>query len=341
MPTKKRTRSTKRRTKVTTRRAKTVSRSLHLVVALIFCIIFLIGLLGYRTLTKRYTSAFSPATCDLADREIYTLLYMSLPDINADPVLLDRVSLVTIDIRDQIITFHEIPVTLELDIPGKFGVESVSKIWALGSLMGEEGSAELAQMSIQKLLGVTVDRYILISGTAAEKLEAWLANGSSSLFLQLDLLQNLPGSFKTNTTLAELSTIISLARELEKKQYTFYDASDFDEFLREQTFNSAIAAEKKSVAILNGTDIAGMAAFGGRVVENIGGRSIALGNTVEIYDESTLVVDDPSSETVAYLARFFGITNIIHKKDALNLLESVVDRADITLILGFDISGKL
>jgi len=162
------------------------------------------------------------------------------------------------------------------------------------------------------------------------------------------LFFNVQDSLKTDFSSGELWRFYTFLNHLSLENLAFLefepsylkDSRPLDEEIRNITFDSDVAFEAKDVAILNGTDISGVATFGGRVVKNIGGRVIAADNARRSYDKTLLVADDSSSETVNYISRFFDIEQVV-TKNAVGLEENVLERADITLILGFDIVEKL
>jgi len=120
---------------------------------------------------------------------------------------------------------------------------------------------------------------------------------------------------------------------------TFESPDLLDTFIRETTYDSSFAEEKKSIAVLNGSGFSGLASFGARVVKNRGGHIVAVDNAKDIHEKSYLIVDDKTSETASYLLSFFEDAEI-YSKDELNFDEPVLDRADVTLILGLDIASK-
>ena len=114
-----------------------------------------------------------------------------------------------------------------------------------------------------------------------------------------------------------------------------------DEELLDLTFDSIISREKKSIAILNGTSISGVANYGSRLVNNIGGRVVAVGNTQNDYEKSVIISDDPTTESTQILQKIFKIENIISDFEAGKFNESEIDRSDITIIFGLDFAKSL
>ena len=158
-------------------------------------------------------------------------------------------------------------------------------------------------------------------------------------FISFDLIKDLGSKLKTNLSLSELSHISNFTSSLSKNDY-IEGSKNYDEDIKDLTFDSKSAIEKKNVAILNGTNTSGIAWYGKRIAENMGIRVIASGNAFGKYDESMIIADTLDSQTVGYLKRFFNINKVVLKENS-DVNESVINRADITIIIGLDKSNNL
>src|SRR3989338_5243729 len=142
-----------------------------------------------------------------------------------------------------------------------------------------------------------------------------------------------------NLSLFELSHISNFSSSLSTNDFITGPILN-DDYIKDLAFDSNSAIEKKSVAILNGTDVSGIAWFGKRIAENMGIRVIASGNAFGKYDESMIIADILDSQTVGYLKRFFNINKVVLKENS-EVNESVINRADITIIIGLDKANNL
>ncbi len=296
------------------------------------------------------TSASSRSSSDFMGKDIFSVMYVSVDrPFSEGPVSVVGMHLMIFDTLDNAVLVFKLPNNLVVDIPGRFGEEPLSKVVALGALASNGdilGGVSLAKKVLQKLFAFSIDGYI-VSGPALESVfRKTLFEGNSLGFIDLNAFKEvLSGEqLETNLTLRdlyELSILVSAAspnglvnKEVSKSY--FADTTLVDAFLGDLVFDSAICAENKSVAVLNGTGIPGMAEFGGRVVVNAGGRVIAKENASRSYEKSLLVVDDPFSETVDYISDFWGISTIVLKSESSGIEEPVLDRADVVLIIGLD-----
>ncbi|MFC1700243.1 LytR C-terminal domain-containing protein, partial [Patescibacteria group bacterium] len=249
------------------------------------------------------------------------------------------------------VTIYDLPTNHNFDIPGKFGKEDFSKMFALGGLNSEillEAGAQTLSRNIFKLFGFRSDKYVLVSSKYSDLFDSLWRKGGFLNLLKVGGLTNLDGAFLTNMNLKEIHNLLNFIASLPRDRVVedsaplcFCDTLYFDELIRESTLESEVSIEKKNIAVLNGTNYSGLASFGARVVRNIGGRVIAIDNTERFYDNSYIVADDINSKTVEFLSSVFKINNIIQKEQSHSFTENEIDRSDVVVIFGFDTSGDL
>ncbi len=322
-----------------------------LVVASLFLMsgVFLSGYLFYKKITQEYASAFSVSSRDILSNDLFTTVFIAVDDFEAEPLLVKELSLYVFDRSTLKTVIYEIPVDVVIDVPGRFSEEPLSNVLAL-SMMGNgtltEGGQIMSQ-SVFKLLAFPVDRYILVE-SGAESATKSLFSGKLEVTSNADLIK-LKEMISTDLSLRELFNIYKFTSSLPQDRILhtqigetyLSNPSILDEELMDLTFDLALSREKKSIAVLNGSDEPGVANFGTRVIRNFGGRVVATGNTDESYENSLLIVDDPTSESTRIISEIFGINNIILYSDIEGFSESEINRSDITIILGLDFAGLL
>ena len=253
---------------------------------------------------------------------------------------INTISLVLVDKKGKKVKIYKFPGNLVVNVHGRFGNEEVSKLLMLSNLEG----TELIKQTIQDFLGINVDRYIYMGQNLKQPVYNLFTKGDGSGLIGIESLKTL----KTDMRMNELYVVYKYVSGLPSDRFFSYDLSQndvadstsVDEDIQDMTLNSDFAAEKKSVAVLNGTDISGMAGVASHFINNMGGRVVASGNASKQYQESILVVDDKQSLTAQSVKRYFGISKVITKNDAKGIYEGEIDRADISLIIGFDIANE-
>jgi len=307
------------------------------------------GYLFYKKITQEFASAFSTSSRDLLSKDLFTSAFVVVDNFDAEPLLVKELSLYVFDKSTLKTIVYEIPADIVIDAPGRFSEEPLCNILALGTLdNGDvvEGGQIMAQ-SIFKLFAFPVDRYILVESEAENAVKS-LYNGRLSFSSNTDFLL-LKEMISTDHSLRELFDIYKFTSSLPQDRIfstqigeTYLNnPSLLDEELMDLTFDLVLSKEKKSIAVLNGTDQPGVASFGTRVIRNFGGRVVATGNTKENYENSILIVDDATSESTRIISEIFGVKNIILYSDIKGFSESEVSRSDITIILGLDFAGSL
>jgi len=346
--------ATRRKTKSVLNRSKK-KKLLRIVVSGFLFTISLTFLFLYgfgRYLNQNFASALSSTSYSLSNDNIPTVSYMVAENISANPIVLKKVEFIIFDKQNQKVTIYNIPLDSNYQIPGKFGNEEFSKLFALGAMNSKdalEAGTHLINREIFKLFGFQVDKYVLIDSSEEKFFDKmWHEGGNINIF-NLKNVSTFQNSLRTDLRLQELNGLLSFVNSLPEDRVVdsadtpnnFNETSTFDNTIKEETYESFIANDKKNIAVLNGTNYNGLASFGSRVVKNIGGRVVAVNNTEKLYDQSVIISDDPNSVTAAFLSRVFMIPNIISKSEARSFNENEIDRSDVTVIFGFDTSGDL
>lgn len=346
--------ATRKKTKSVLNRAKK-KKILRITVSGFLFTVSLTFLLLYgfrRYLNQNFASALSANSYSISDDNIPTVSYIVAENIYANPIVLKKVEFIIFDKLNQKVTIYNIPLNSNYQLPGKFGDEAFSKLFALGAMNATdalEAGSHLINRGVFKLFGFKVDKYVLIDSSEEKFFDKmWHEGGSINIF-NLKNVSSFQNSLRTDLRLSELNNLLSFVNSLPGDRVvdstgtpaSFNDTTEFDTAIKEETYESFIANDKKNIAVLNGTNYNGLASFGSRVVKNIGGRVVAVSNTERIYDRSVIISDDPNSVTAAFLSRVFMIPNIISKSEARSFNENEIDRSDVTVIFGFDTSGDL
>jgi hypothetical protein len=346
----------KRKTKIIHRGTKKYLTKIVLAaIVILVSIVFLGFIFLNKFLNQNFASALSPSDRSILTDNLPAISYIVVNDLRSDPIVPYKVQYIVLDKDDQKLMIYDVPLTLKFDVPGKFGIEEFSKIFALGGLNSNDplkSGMAIIDTSLFRLFGFKVDKYVIADRSLESTLDDfWQSGAGFSMFSMLDPKTNAKykNSLRTDLERKEFNNIKSFIQSLTSDRVvektldnaSFDDPSKIDDDIKDLTFDSQIAKENKNIAVLNGTDSGGLALFGARVVENAGGRIVAIHNCSRFYDQSYIIADDKNTATVAYLARVFNIKNILTKSEALSFNENEISRSDVILILGFDTAGDL
>jgi len=343
----------KSKSAVVNRSTKKNVRNVVVVVCLFFLsLTFLFSYSFLKYLNQNFASALSSSSYSILDDNIPTLSYIVAEDLNANPIVLKKVNFIIFDKGNNKVSIYDIPLNVNYEIPGRFGNDEFSKLFALGSMNSSnplDTGSHLISRSIFKLFGFKVDKFILTDFTHESFFDRLWREGGFLNLISLKSIYSLEGSLKTDMSLREFYDLLSFVYSLPQDRIIFEvntprsytNTQSFDDAIRELTYDSEISQEKKNIAVLNGTNYNGLASFGSRVISNVGGRAVAVNNSEKFYEKSVIISDDIDSKTVMFLSRVFIIPEIVQKEQARSYLENEVDRSDITIIFGFDTSGDL
>jgi len=339
----------KQRTKL---RAEKVKKIAVISFSFLLSTLFLFGFILYKKVSQNFVSAESYNSYSLSNDHFPTFSYIVVDSFSSDPIVVDKMEFVILDKESKKALIYTIPLNYIIDVPGRYSTEEFSKIFALGGLNAPDklmGGLLLTNKTIFDLFGFKVDNYILVDRSLKDDFDKFVHGGALFPLLDFSNLPDVKSSFRTNMSLPEFYNTYLFLKSLPadrsiRETLTFsymQNPALLDNVIQDLTISSPISLEKKNIAVLNGTDISGIAQLGSRVVRNMGGRVVAVGNSVSKYDESMLVVDNKNSETVRFLSHVFGVTKVLGKEEAFDVEENEIDRADITLILGFDLAETM
>lgn len=300
----------------------------------------------YKKLTTPFASADSSSSYDITNSDVFTVLFVSVNSFSERTPIVSRLEVGLYDNKSLKLNMLNLDINSQVDVPGKYGTESLYKVLALGTSVGKEGLSSgilLLKETVKKELGFKIDKFVVVEETLFDDtVNTFKYGGMESV---LTLFAN-SSSVKTNLGLNEIYYITKAARTFAFDQVTDtvsinVDTEQATSIIRDITFDSFVAEERKSIAVLNGTNVGGVASYGARAIENMGGRIIAIENSREEYEESILIVDSIDSETVKEIQKYFGVSKIFLKENTPEVLDDAVSRADITIIIGFDIVNAL
>ncbi|HSX39634.1 MAG TPA: LytR C-terminal domain-containing protein [Candidatus Saccharimonadales bacterium] len=321
----------------------------------VFSFTSIVALFAYKNVTKSFTSALSnleliSGNSDISKQDLTSVMYLSVDSLTDRPVVVNNIVITFLDSDLKKIVSYTVAPNIVVDISGKFGQEELSKVVALGSLENDSdlsSGVALLEKTMTKIFGYKMDRYIVVDKSVDSDFTSFLTTGNSNQ-IKLQNLTSIKDSMYTDLNVKEMFDVYRFVSSLPDDRFTttkltqetIQNTDDIDSDIQNLTFDSAIAGEKKTISILNGSDKAGIANLSSRIIANIGGRVIATENANHIYKNGILVVDDPDSATVKNIQKIFGFTQVV-KKGAGDIDESTLDRADITLIVGIDIANSL
>lgn len=187
------------------------------------------------------------------------------PAITGQPVLV-----AFFNPNEKSLNILSIPTGTLIEAVGGYGPYRVESLFGLGELDGRGG--EVLTTSLQEYLGVPIDAYASMQ-SAKRKVQSAKEAKDSILGVFSSFLKN---EGKTNLTKWDLVRLWWKTNNIPEDKIKIVD-------LAEQPINGLAVDEKirqedLAIAVLNATDQPGLATKRARLVENIGGRVIGIGD---------------------------------------------------------------
>lgn len=313
----------------------------------LFSLAFLGSYFFYLKINSQFAHADSLNYGSKTLMEYPILTYINFEGFDIPNPKIKEIKVLIFDKNAHKIVTYQIPINLIVDVPGVYGSEELSKVFSLATLNNNldiQGGVEAINLVIFRMFGLKPEKYILDSQNV---MEPFFTNGNYVPIVKLALDSSLKKMVYTNLTLKDLFTIGNFVSSLNKDRlvlrnlpYTYLEnRPEIDEDIQDITYSSSLAVENFSIAVFNGSDLSGIAGFCSRVIKNMGGRVVSVGNTQKTYEQSYIVSQNPNSESVKFLAQTFEIRaeNIISPTNTLLQNEDLISRADVVLLIGLDL----
>ena len=277
------------------------------------------------------------------------VLFLVVGDINKTTSSLKGAYILKIVPQSQNYFIVNLPIFADCDLAERYGEGSLSKAFVIGNV-------RLTQETVFKQLAVYSNSYVLIDEKGISEIKEMFGEvdlkdisknvSATKLYLNPNFLKFLKTRVKSNLSMGEIFRVLGFVRGensgkvFEINEESFKDRELFDVFWKSYILRGITGEENARIMILNGAEIAGLAGWGGRVVENSGLTLLDVGNTEKKYEKSFLVSVDPLSKTSQKLSRVFGIAEI-KDRDAVESGTEPFFRGEVVVILGLDIGNVL
>ena len=330
-----------RKRKIHLRTRKTKKRVIGFfgpILLLLFASLIVSGGLVYKKVSTLLVSAQTQDATFDESASLFTVLFVSLNDFEDPSPSIKTVELAVLNRKENGLHIINIPNSTPMDVPGKYGVEKIGTIYALGlSVFNDKFKAmDLVKKTVENDSMVSINKIVVTNEETQRKLLGILKEPS---YLKLSttslnfLGNNLGEEVLTDLTDRDIYSVFRFITGDILVQEAKY--SQWGKVSQEVSFSSDLADERLSVAILNGLAVEGAGKSASDIITTSGGRVTFLGNARNTYEHSLIVTNNPDSKTVKYLKDFFKIDRT-EARSKYSFIEPDAERADVTLILGID-----
>ena len=263
--------------------------------------------------------------------------------------------------KEKSLTVVKIPQNTFVETTGGYGLYRVEAVYPLGELEGKGGS--LLTSSVQEFLGVPVEGWMKTNSqfpipnsqlNKKEILDLKKRTTSWGIFLRpKTVAQFLKENLKTNLSFWDLAKIWLNLKKISASKTVFIDLEKggaltefslpdgqtgkkgdptlLDNLLQEFFLEPEIRKEKISIEVLNGTDYPGLAKRAARIITNIGGKVVRVGDSKERPKECQIKGGEKALKSFT----FFKIKKIF------NCRVFKEEREDLSLTVGESYPQKL
>ena len=332
------------------RRSPKYKKYVIFALSLLVSLLFLFSIFGIAFFRRGLVAALSQeSTLPLYDDNFMSFAYIVVDDLENEVPQIQEGSFVFVDKSSKKIIKYTIPQDMKVEVVGKFLEEDFSKLYAISLLNTNDKPQYIINASLQKIFGYPVERHVFVSKDMDKELgQSFWSGDLLGMARGFDLIEQ-STKYSTNFSVSELYDLMLFINSLPEDRHVDFilsktyqnDSTLIDDQIQDITFDSKIAREDLSIAVLNGTNISGLASSVSRMIKNLGGRVVAMQNSEDTYSKSVIVTDKPNSVSAQLFSNLFGITDILAPSQLNMDQEYMVGRADLTIIIGVDLSSRL
>jgi len=238
-----------------------------------------------------------------------------------------------------------LPLEYEVELPSQ-DRQSLQAVYQAGDSAEPRRGVALAAKSASYLLGVSVDGYLVVSASGLQQLAHYLGDGPLKSYFSVKSIVRLPqilvlarDHLQTSLSLGELARVVYFlwqvrsdrVRTIDFDPQRLVDQDIVDGLVGPLVRDETLVGGQLKIQVLNGTYKTGLASHVSRVIRNMGGEVVRVGN-YERQDltKGFLILDETGSYTAKRLSRAFGVSGSHPPKT------SAEKRADITIVLGLE-----
>lgn len=244
------------------------------------------------------------------------------------------------------ITLLEIPDKAYIEVPGGYGFWKLGAVERLGGVANPPVGGKLVRDSLENFLALPIDG--VINAGVAGSSEQFLAQIRGNPW---DILIAVT-SIRTDLSPIELTKFIIGVRGVRFDKISTFnleelglltgdkladgedilvsDPAKIDALILKHFTDTKVLGESATIAVLNATNLPGLAAKTAQMITHLGGNVIILGSFDVVLDKSVVTGDNNYPYTTKRLQQIFGHGTL----ESLGRSASEISRASVNLVLG-------
>ena len=264
-----------------------------------------------------------------------------------------NLSLLSFNPTENTLIVLNIPDDTYLEVPQKHGSWMVSSVYNLGQSVKEPLGSRLLVYSVSNFLGIPIDGFLQseLEDLDAQTMVDGLRQNPFSILKYLSLDSNLNKSEKLRlfwgisrvrfdkVTEIDLQTNLTLTSLADRTQVLTADPVRLNTIAANFIENS-FKTERLEIAVVNATEIGGLAFKASRLIENIGG-DVVITTTSSRKSKNTFLIGS-NSKSFDRLSQIFNSDCLNNPQcDKIDVSDlQLEDRVDLILVLGEDFNNR-
>gem|GEM_PF-2188553 len=259
---------------------------------------------------------------------------------------LTSLAILTLDSFQKRLSIVTLPVNALVAYPLGLGEAPVSQALTFGEKLEPKIGVEMFSKLTLRNLALPLDRYIIVKSSSLSALAS-----DPKDFKEWFRVKNLPDlpakiswfreNANTNLSLTEMYQVGNFIRavnpsDIKMASFDSWDSGAVDSHFAAFFGRGFLKQTRVPVMVLNGSNREGLGRWGGQLIANLGGDTLAFNNAVNNYANSFVIAENPDLPIVKALGRTLNISSIYPKGQGLAEREFNAGRAEVTLVLGLD-----
>lgn len=316
------------------------------------------GILAYKFVNAPFSEAslsskFNGENVWAKDR--VNIVLVEVKDINDKFSDIKTLELVSFDVGNSEYAFYSLPVDTQVEYALNYGKGPLKHVYSVGNNDDDRG-VYLLKKTLTKILAIKVDGFVLVDEAGLKKVLSKMGEVDKkdvSSSVRLKNMMRVPGAAlmlrevaATNLKISDIYKIVLFFRGTSAKSAYVYKLSEevltnpesFDRIWRKNLKVTDIEREGIKVFIANSSHdpkIPGLANWGARVVENLGGSVLETQNAFVEFDENTLITENTDLRAYQEIKDVLDINKTVYLED-LNRDENYnpqIFRTKVSLVL--------
>lgn len=243
-------------------------------------------------------------------------------------IVVNSSKIILVSLTDRQVILLDLSKEEKIRFSRGYGDYPLSSAYKLGDLDGR--GEQLLSESVENFLGLPIEGVIYVE----DNLDCELLVNQSRKCLEALILKTLRRKEKSSLSFFDLVHLWVRVRSVSKFNFKTYHLAELnakarEDFISKNFQDEKMVKENLSVAVFNSTEFPGLGNQASRLITNLGGRVVNVGNS-PLQEETTIIANNRAVDSYT-LTRLRKLFSVIWEEGGIE-----AGRADIGVFLGLD-----